>query len=155
MTSEALTIMPPEAEKVWQACFPVPMETAKDLRESVGNMQILIAQMARLIQDTREQMKEMQAAQRQVTVTHAEVKQLQAAIRISADAFCRRFFFDDPKEARAVRADIKKTILNRWQVKDLHDLPQIALGPAEKLIDGYGNIRLVYRLREKRAAGGA
>ena len=152
--SEALKTMPPEAEAVWNACFPVPMETAKDLRESVGNMQILIAQMARLIHDTRKQMEEMQAAQRQVTVTHAEVKRLQAAIREAADEFCRRHFFEDPKDAQAVRADIKKTILSRWQVKDLHDLPQIALGPAGKLIEGYGNIRLVYRLREKHAAGG-
>ena len=58
--SEAARDIAPEAEQAWQAVFPVPMETAKDLRESVGNLQIMIAQMARLIRDTRQQMADMQ-----------------------------------------------------------------------------------------------
>ena len=134
--------------------YLVPISTARDLRESVGQMQLVLAQMARLLRDTRSQMEEMQAQQKKVTATHEEVKRIQAAIRSAAEYFCSRHGFTDPADLRAVRADIKKTILNRWQVKDLHDVPQVALGSVGKLIETYGNIRLVYRLREKHAAGG-
>ena len=134
--------------------YLVPIKTARELRESVGQMQLVLAQMARLLRDTRSQMEEMQAQQKKVTATHDEVKRIQAAIRAAAEYFCSRHGFTDPADLRAVRADIKKTILNRWQVKDLHDVPQVALGSVGKLIETYGNIRLVYRLREKHAAGG-
>ena len=152
--SVMLKELPPEAEKEWEACFPVPMETAKDLRQSVGELQLIVAQMARLIRETRQQMDEMQRAQQQVTVNHGEVKKINAAIRNAASAFCDRHGFEDSADLRAVRADIRKTILGRWQVKDLHDIPQIALGNVYKLIENYGNIRLVYRLREKHREDG-
>ena len=129
--------------------FLLPATTARDLRKSVGDMQLLIAQMARLIRDTRQQMEEMQSQQRQVTVNHGEVKKINAVIRAAAADFCDRHGFTDPADARAVRADIRKTVLGRWQVKDLHDIPQIALGNVYQLIGNYGNIRLVFRLREK------
>lgn len=135
--------------------YLVPANTAKDLRESVGQMQLLIAQMARLLRDTRSQMEEMQAQQKKVTASHEDVKRIQKAIRAAADEFCARHGFTDAEDLRAVRADIKKTVLSRWQVKDLHDIPQVALGSVGKLIETYGNIRLVFRLREKHAAGGA
>lgn len=142
-------------ERTQDAVFPVPMETAKDLRQSVGELQLMIAQMARLIRDTRAQLEEMQAVQRAVTVNHGEVKKINAAIRAGADDFCRRHGFTDAADVRTVRADIRKTLLGRWQVKDLHDIPQIALGNVYKLIENYGNIRLVFRLREKHREDGA
>lgn len=153
--SEMMKEMPPEAEKVWEACFPVPMDTAKDLRQSVGELQLVVAQMARLVRDTRKQLEDMQSQQRQVTVNHGEVKKINAAIRAAADAFCDRHGFGDTGDLRAVRADIRKTILGRWQVKDLHDIPQIALGNVYKLIENYGNIRLVFRLRDKHREDGS
>ena len=153
--SEMLKEMPPEAEKVWEACFPVPMDTAKDLRQSVGELQLVVAQMARLVRDTRKQLEDMQSQQRQVTVNHGEVKKINAAIRAAADAFCDRHGFGDTGDLRAVRADIRKTILGRWQVKDLHDIPQIALENVYKLIENYGNIRLVFRLRDKHREDGS
>ena len=134
--------------------YLTPVRTAKDLRESVGQMQILMARMAKLLQDTRERMEEMQAREKQVTATHAEVKRIQAAIRAAADDFCGRHGLTEPEDVRAVRADIKKTVLSRWQVTDLHDIPQVALGSVGKLIGTYGNIRLVLRLREKRRGNG-
>ena len=140
-------------EKAWEACFPMPVDTAKDLRQSVGDLQMMIAQLARLIQDTRRQMEDMQAAQRQVTVIHGEVKKINAAIRAAADDFCSRHGFTDAGELRTVRADIRKNVLTRWQVKDLHDIPQIALGNVYKMIWNYTNIKLVFRLREKRRDG--
>ena len=127
----------------------VPEEAVRDLQASVGQMQLVLAQMAKLIRDTRQQMEEMANQQRKVTASHDEVKAIQAAIRTAADAFCNRHGFTDPADARTVRADIKKTVLKRWQVKDLHDVPQVALGNVQKLIETYGNIELVFKLREK------
>ena len=127
----------------------LPAETVKELRQSVGELQLIVAQMARMIRDTRQQLEDMQAAQRQVTVSHGEVKKINAAIRAAAAGFCERHGFTEAEDARCVRADIRKTILARWQVKDLHDIPQVALGSVMKLCENYGNIKLVFRLREK------
>lgn len=135
--------------------FAINQDEALSFYKSVGEMRTMIAQMARLLQDTRNQMEEMQGQLKKVTVTHDEVKQVQALIRKAAEDFCFRYGFSDPADLRTVRADLRKTILNRWQVKDLHDIPQVALGNVGKLIETYGNIRLVYQLREKHAAGGA
>ena len=135
--------------------LPTIPETAQELKQSVGEMQLILVQMARLIRETRQQMEAMQAQQRQVTVSHAEVKRIQAAIRAAADGFCDRHGFAEAADLRAVRSDIKKTVLGRWQVKDLHDVPQIALGSVFKLIENYGNIRLVFRLREKHREDGS
>lgn len=145
--SELLKNTTPETEE-WDG-YLLPATTARDLRKSVGEMQLILAQMARLVRETRQQMEEMQAQQRQVTASHGEVKKINAAIRAAADDFCNRQGFTDAADLRAVRADIRKTVLMRWQVKDLHDIPQIALGNVHKLIGSYGNIRLVFRLREK------
>ena len=146
---ELIEAMPEEYDDL-----PITAETAKDLKASVGELQIIVAQLARLVRDTRTQLEDMQSQQRQVTLNHGEVKKINAAIRAAADAFCERHGFGDVADRRAVRADIRKTVLGRWQVKDLHDVPQIALGNVYKLIENYGNIRLVYRLRDKHREGG-
>ena len=90
--------------------LPTIPETAQELKQSVGEMQLILVQMARLIRETRQQMEAMQAQQRQVTVSHAEVKRIQAAIRAAADGFCDRHGFTEAADLRAVRADIKKTV---------------------------------------------
>ena len=152
--SELPKVISSEMAEEWDG-YLLPAATARDLRKSVGEMQLILAQMARLVQDTRQQMEEMQSQQRQVTVNHGEVKKINAVIRSAAADFCNRHGFTDAADLRTVRADIRKAVLTRWQVKDLHDIPQIALGNVYKLIGNYGNIKLVFRLREKRRESSA
>ncbi len=134
--------------------YLVPINTARDLRKSVGQMQAVLVQMARLLQDTRSQMEELQAQQRKVTATHDEVKGIQQLIRMRADEYCEKYGLTDAKDTAKIRAAIKKAILVRYGIKDLHDVPAIARQAVEALISKWADIKLVYRIREKHRAGG-
>ena len=146
--------MTPEAEKVWNACFPVPMETAVMLQQNTEQLGAYLVQMAQMMMRMRERLDELEEKQKAVTVTHDEVKAIQLLIRLRADEYCEKYSLEDAKDAAKVRAAIKKAILTRYSIKDLHDVPAIARQAVEALISRWADIKLVYRIREKHRAGG-
>ena len=89
-----------------------------------------------------------------MTVTHDDVKGIQQLIRMRADEYCEKYGLADAKDAAKIRAAIKKAILVRYGIKDLHDVPAIARQAVEALISRWADIKLVYRIREKHRAGG-
>jgi hypothetical protein len=94
-------------------------------------------------------MDEMEAAQGRVTIRHAEVKRIQGLIRMRTEQLCGKYELTDRDSARIIRAAIKKDLLKRYGVKDLHDIPESGLAGAESLVAGWTNIRLVMERRER------
>ena len=146
--------MTPEAEKVWNACFPVPMETAAMLQQNTEQLGAYLVQMAQMMLRLQGRLDELEEKQKAVTVTHDEVKGIQQLIRMRADEYCEKYGLTDAKDAAKIRAAIKKAILVRYGIKDLHDVPAIARQAVEALISRWADIKLVYRIREKHRAGG-
>lgn len=146
--------MTPEAEKVWNACFPVPMETAVMLQQNTEQLGAYLVQMAQMMLRLQERLDELEEKQKAMTVTHDEVKWIQQMIRMRADEYCEKYQLTDPKDAAKIRAAIKKAILTRYGIKDLHDVPAIARQAVEALISRWADIRAVYRIREKHREDG-
>ena len=98
---------------------------------------------------------ELEEKQRAVTLDHGEVKIIQQEIRIRAEEYCEKYALEDPKDAAKIRAAIKKAILTRYVIKDLHDVPAIARQAVEALISRWADIKMVYRIRESHREDGA
>ena len=146
--------MTPEAEKVWNACFPVPMETAVILQQNTEQLGAYLVQMAQMMLRMQNRLDELEEKQKAVTVDHGEVKIIQQLIRMRADEYCEKYQLTDPKDAGKIRGAIKKSILARYGIKDLHDVPAIARQAVEAQIGRWADIRMVYRIRESHLAGG-
>ena len=147
--------MTPEAEKVWNACFPVPMETAVMLQQNTEQLGAYLVQMAQMMLRMQNRLDELEEKQKAVTVDHSEVKMIQQLIRMRADEYCEKYGLEDPKDAGKIRAAIKKSILQRYGIKDLHDVPVIARQAVEAQISRWADIKIVLRIREKHREDGA
>ena len=121
------------------------------LQENVDQLGRYLMQMGQMMNAMQRRLDEMEARQAAVTISHAEAKRLQALIRGRADELCRKYNLQDKDSPKIFRAAIKKDLLKRFLVKDLHDLPAAALVRAEALLNSWGNIRLVM---ERRGANG-
>lgn len=137
------------AKPDFQAIIPIVPETAAQLAANTEQLGTYLAQMAQIMAAMQRRLDEMEETRRQVTANHEEVKQLGVLIRLRAAEYCEKYELDGPKDAAAVRAAIKRGILKRYGIKDLHDCPQIALGAIQKQVDRWADIRLVMKLRDK------
>ena len=135
----------PEAMEDLMAVLPLSKVPA--LQENVEQMGRYLMQMGQLVAQMQRRLDEMEERQAQVTISHAEAKRLQALIRGRADELCRKYNLQDKDSPKIFRAAIKKDLLKRFLVKDLHDLPAAALGRAEALVDSWVNIRLAMERR--------
>lgn len=125
--------------------FLVPEESARLLSAQVQQLGRILAAMQRRL-DAMEQ-----ENARRVTISHAQALQLQKRIRLRAEELCAAYALGDPGDAGAFRAAIKKDLLVRCGVRDLHDLPLYLLDRAVALIGAYSNIGLVMERRRKGA----
>lgn len=137
-----------ESEK--PAVYPVPMETVASLQKNTAQLGQYVGQLGMIIGAMQRRMEELEAKQAAVTVRHEDVKRLQARIRMRADEICGKYDLKDRESAKIFRAAIKKDLLKRFGVKDLHDVPAAMLGGAETMIGGWVNIRLAMERREAR-----
>ena len=126
----------------------VSQKTIAETEANVQRMGEMILQLGTMIGTMQRRMDEMEARQAAVTISHAEVKQLQGMIRARADEICRKYELTDRDSPKAFRAAIKRDLLKRYQVKDLHDLPAAGLAGAEKMIGEWASIRLVMERRD-------
>lgn len=122
-------------------------DTAVQLHQDVEQMGALLMRMGQVIGAMQRRMDELEARQAAVTISHMDAKQLMARIRWRADEICRKNNLQDRDSPRIFRAAMKKDVLKRHQVKDLHDLPAAALAGAEKQVDSWTNIRLIMERR--------
>ena len=135
----------PEAMEDLMAVLPLSKVPA--LQENVEQMGRYLMQMGQLVAQMQRRMDEMEARQTQVTISHRDVLGLMARIRWKAGEICRKNNLQDSDSPRIFRAAMKKDVLKRHQVKDLHDLPASALAGAEKQVDSWTNIRMIMERR--------
>ena len=121
--------------------------TGITLQRNVQQLGQYILQMGQLISQMQKRMDDMEARQAAVTVSHRDVLQLMARIRWKAGEICRKYNLQDEKSPKVFRAAIRKDLMKRYQLKDLHDLPAAMLPAAEKQIDSWTDIRLVMERR--------
>lgn len=133
-----------QAQKKALALLP---DTAVQLHQDVEQMGALLVRMGQVIGAMQRRMDEMEARQAAVTVRHADVKRIQMRIRSRAEELCGKYNLTDPESQKKFRAAMKKDILKRWGVRDLHDLPDAALPAVEKALSSWTNIRLIMERR--------
>lgn len=116
---------------------------AEALAENVRQMGQYIGQLGAIVGSMQRRMEELERQQAAVTIRHDDVKRLQALIRMRADQICGKYELTDKDSPRIFRAAIKKDLLRRYGVKDLHDVPAAQIAGAESLVNGWTNIRMV------------
>ncbi len=128
-------------------------DTALALQGSVQQLGDYILRMGQLLAQMQRRMDELEAQQKQVTVSHADTLRLQGMIRARAAEYCERYSLMSADSLRAIRGAIKRDILKRYGVRDLHDLPAVMLHTVEDEITRWTNVRLMLRCREKMEGG--
>lgn len=129
-------------------------DIARDLSGNVEQLGAYLVQMAQMMQMMQKRMDEFEAAQKKVTLTHQDVKDVNSMIRTAAADYCLKYDIMDADSGKAVRLAMKKAILKRYGVKDLHDVPAIARQAVEAQIMHWTDIRLVMKRREIIAGSG-
>lgn len=151
----AMMAMPAGPENLEEVMAVLPMakvpalqESADALAANVQQMGKYLLQMGQMLGAMQKRMDELEARQKAVTISHAEVKQLNARIRKRAYDWCTRYRLIDEECAKKARAAIKKDVLRMNQVRDLHDLPAAMLAAVQQQIDDWTDFRLVMELRK-------
>ena len=125
----------------------ISADSMNQMKENAQRMGDMILQLGTMIGTMQRRMDEMEARQAAVTISHVDVKRIQARIRSRADELCGKYNLQDRESPKKFRAAMKKDILRRWAVKDLHDLPDAALPAVEKTLDSWTDIRLIMERR--------
>lgn len=125
----------------------IDAQTMNQAQENVRKMGEMILQMGTMIGQMQKRMDEMEARQEAVTISHGDVKRIQALIRCRADEICRKYGLCDRESPKVFRAAMKKDVLRRCQVKDLHDVPERMRSAVDRQIDSWTDIRLVMERR--------
>ena len=128
--------------------YAVSKKDALTLYENISQMGKYMAQMGQLIGQMQRRMEDLEARQAAVTISHADVKRIQARIRARADELCGKYNLADRESPKKFRAAINKDTMKRYGVKDLHDLPAAGMAGAENMIGSWVNIRMAMERRE-------
>ena len=128
-------------------------EVAQALSGNVEALGAYLVQMGQMMNRMQKRLDEMEENQKKITLTHQDVKDLQVLIRLRAMEYCEKYQITDPACLRKVSAAMKKAVLTRYGVKDLHDVPAIARSAVEAQICHFTDIRLVMKCREMIASG--
>ena len=122
-------------------------QVAVVLADNVQRMGQYIGQLGQMIAAMQRRMDEMEKQQAAVTIRHEDVKRLLGLIRMRAEQICGKYELTDRDSPRIFRAAIKKDLLKRFGVKDLHDVPAAMLAGAESMVNSWTSVRLVMERR--------
>lgn len=151
MSTQTVTIKDPmeEAQEQMerQRALALLPDTAVQLHQDVEQMGALMMRMGQIISTMQRRLDDLEERQAKITISHGEVKRIQGLIRCRADEICRKYNLQDKDSQKIFRAAIKKDVLRRWQVKDLHDIPEAAISAVDNQISGWTNIRMVMERR--------
>lgn len=117
------------------------------LAQNVDKLGQYLMQLGTMMGAMQRRLDEMEERQARVTISHADVKRLQALVRVRADEICGKYNLQDKDSPKIFRAAIKRDLQKRFLVKDLHDLPEAAYQRAEALIGSWVNIRMAMERR--------
>lgn len=135
--------------------FAINSEVHKALHRDVATLSGYVTQMGRMMMEMQHRLDELEEKQKLVTLSHEEVLQVMALIRMRADEYCEKYALTDRKDVTAIRGAIKKSVLHSHGVKDLHDMPAIARPAVETQIGRWTDIRMVMKIRDKHRTSGA
>lgn len=152
--AEIMTRRAEEREAREKAVILMP-DVAAMLQANTEQLGTYLVQMAQMMHIMQKRLDELEEKQKAVTVTHDDAKGIQQLIRMRADEYCEKYGLADVKDAAKIRTAIKKAILVRYGIKDLHDVPAIARQAVEALISRWADIKMVYRIRESHREDGA
>lgn len=152
--AEIMTRRAEEREAREKAVILMP-DVAAMLQANTEQLGTYLVQMAQMMHIMQKRLDELEEKQKAVTVTHDDAKGIQQLIRMRADEYCEKYGLEDVKDAAKIRTAIKKAILVRYGIKDLHDVPAIARQAVEALISRWADIKMVYRIRESHREDGA
>lgn len=131
----------------WEAYPAEQKPVGLVMAEDVKLLGQYLKQMGNMMAAMQKRMDEMEARQRQVTVTHEEVKRIQRLIRMRAQELCDKYSLEDNESPKVIRKAIRADVMKRWGVRDLHDLPEAAAAAVRNAVGGWVNIRLVMERR--------
>lgn len=144
-----------ESEELRESKIIVLPETAQAIKQNTEQLGAYLAQMGQIMLQMQTRLDELEEKQRLVTLSHEDVKAVQVLIRNRTIEYCEKYELEDPASRRTISGAIKKAVLKRYGIKDLHDVPVIARQAVESQIGKWADIRLAMKCREKsRAAGG-
>lgn len=141
-------------DNTFNKVFPSPVETAKQLQKNTEQMGAYMIQLGQLMINMQKRLDDMEAQQRKITLSHSEVRTVQQLIRNRAYEYCEKYEMMDKSAIRSISNGIKRAILARYGVKDLHDVPAVARQAVEAQISRWSDVRLMMKCRERLRAGG-
>ena len=122
-------------------------DTAVLLHQDVEQIGAFMMKLGKMVGAMQQRLDDLEARQAKVTISHADVKRIQGLIRCRADELCRKYNLQDKDSQKIFRAAIRKDVLRRYQVKDLHDVPAAGLAGLENMIGSWVNIRMAMERR--------
>ena len=120
--------------------------------EAVGRLEECLAQMGRMLAAMQRRIEDMEAREKAVTIAHSEVKVIMARIRFRSGEIVEKYGLQKA-EVKIFRSAIRKEMLKKYGIRDLHDLPASEIGAAERWIDGWNSMRLVMECRDRAERG--
>lgn len=120
--------------------------------EAVGRLEECLAQMGRMLAAMQRRIEDMEAREQAVTVPHSEVKVIMARIRFRSGEIVEKYGLEKA-DVKIFRSAIRKEMLKKYGIRDLHDLPASEIGAAERWIDGWNSMRLVMECRDRAERG--
>lgn len=128
--------------------LPRNPEDDADALAAIAQLGGYVSQLGRIVAAMQRRMDEMEMeSRRKLTISHADALNLQKLIRQRAADICAQYQLTSAQDAAAFRAAIKKAVLTRHGIRDLHDLPLAALDGAGDQIAHYASMALVMERR--------
>ena len=122
-----------------------PEDYVDRLAASVGQLGRIVAAMMRRMDEME------QESRKRLSIDHRQALALRKMMGARAADICMQYALNAKMAAPPIRAAIKKAVLARWGIQDLHDLPLSALSAAEDQIARFASIQLVMDARKKQA----
>lgn len=128
--------------------FAINENTVVEFSKNVEGLSSVLMQMGQIMVQMQHRLDQLEEKERMITLSHAEVKIVQQLIRNRSMEYCEKYRLTSPGNLRRINAGIKKAVLTRYGVKDLHDVPAIARQAVEAQISRWSDVRLMMKCRE-------
>ena len=145
--SQGATAREPEGKEIASVIQRREAAVARQ-EEAVGRLEECLAQMGRMLAAMQRRIEDMEAREQAVTVPHSEVKVIMARIRYRSGEIVEKYGLQKA-DVKIFRSAIRKEMLKKYGIRDLHDLPAGEIGAAERWIDWWNSMRLVMACRDR------
>ena len=149
--SQGATAREPEGKEIASVIQRREAAVARQ-EEAVGRLEECLAQMGRMLAAMQRRIEDMEAREQAVTIAHSEVKVIMARIRFRSGEIVEKYGLEKA-QVKVFRSAIRKEMLKKYGIRDLHDLPASEIGAAERWIDGWNSMRLVMECRDRAERG--